>query len=168
MEESNLKDRVEVHVLKYDGTEHRSWPAFLSKRDGPLLVLDAVFDQKIEHDLLGTIASGTISTEYYWRDRWYNVFRFSNRGGTLKSFYCNVNMPPTFDGRVLSYVDLDIDVLVKPDFSYQVLDLEDFDENARAYGYPSDVRENANAALGELIRLIETHSFPFGDAQTRA
>ena len=163
MEESKLKDRVEVHVLKYDGTEHRSWPAFLSKRDGPLLVLDAVFDQKIEHDLLGTIALGTISTEYYWLDRWYNVFRFSDRDGTLKSFYCNVNIPPSFDGRVLTYVDLDIDVLVKPDFSYQVLDLEDFDENARAYSYPSDVREHAPAALAELVQLIETRSFPFAE-----
>lgn len=165
MGESN---RIEVQVLKYDGTEHRRWQAYLIERDGPLLVLDAVFDQEIEHDLLGTIASGTISTEYYWLDRWYNVFRFSDRGGALKSFYCNVNMPPSFDGPVLSYVDLDIDVLVKPDFSYQVLDLEDFDENARAYGYPSDVRENAHAALAELVRLIETRSFPFDDAQRRA
>lgn len=126
-------------------------------------MLDATFDDEIEHDLIGTIASGTVSTEYYWLDRWYNVFRFSDRGGTLKSFYCNVSLPPSFDGRVLSYVDLDIDVLVKPDFSYQVLDLEDFDENARAYNYPSDVPENAHAALAEMIRLIETRSFPFDE-----
>ena len=163
MEESKRRDPLEVRVLKYDGAEYRRWPAFLIKRDGTLLLLDAVFDQEIEHDLLGTIASGTISTEYYWLDRWYNVFRFSDSSGTLKSFYCNVNMPPSFDGRVLSYIDLDIDVLVKPDFSYQVLDLEDFDENARAYGYPFDVRENAHAALAELIRLIETRSFPFAE-----
>jgi protein associated with RNAse G/E len=154
---------IEVRAFKYDGTEHRRWPAFLIKRDGPLLVLDAVFDQEIEHDLLGTIASGTISTEYYWLDRWYNVFRFSDRNDALNSFYCNVSLPASFDGRVLSYVDLDIDVLVKPDFSYQVLDLEDFDENALAYSYPSDVRENAHAALAELVQLIETRSFPFDE-----
>jgi hypothetical protein len=72
-------------------------------------------------------------------------------------------MPPKFDGHVLNYVDLDIDVLVKPDFSYQVLDLEDFEENARAYDYPPDVRENAHAALADLIRLIEARSFPFDE-----
>lgn len=146
-----------VRVLKYDGTEHRRWAASIVKQTDLLLVLDAVFDEGIDHALIGTIASGTISTEYYWLDRWYNVFRFSDR------FYCNVSMPPNFDGQVLSYVDLDIDVLVKPDFSYQVLDLEDFDENARAYGYPSDVRENAHAALAELVQLIETRSFPFAE-----
>ena len=152
-----------MRVFKYDGTEHRRWPAFVVRHDGSLLVLDAVFDQEIEHDLIGTIASGTFSTEYYWFDRWYNVFRFSDPGGTLKSFYCNVNMPPSFDGRVLSYIDLDVDVLVKPDFSYQVLDLEDFEENAHAYDYPLDVREDAHAALAELIQLIETRSFPFAE-----
>lgn len=161
--EVNLNRRIEVLALKYDSAEHRRWPAFMVKRDDPLLVLDAVFNEEIEHELLGKIASGTISTEYYWLDRWYNIFRFSDRTGTFRNFYCNVSLPPVFDGQVLSYVDLDIDVLVKPDFSYQVLDLEDFEENARAYDYPLDVRENAHRALAELMRLIETRSFPFDE-----
>ena len=131
------------------------------ERNGPLLVVDATFNEDIEHDLLGKIATGTISREYYWLDRWYNVFRFSDRRGTFQNFYCNVSMPPSFDGHVLGYVDLDIDVLVKPDFSYQVLDLEDFEDNARLYDYPLEVRDNARAALAELIILIETRSFPF-------
>ena len=154
MEGSNA---IVVRVLKYDGTEHRSWSARVSGHTGPLLIVDAVFNENIEHDLIGIIASGTVSTEYYWLDRWYNVFRFSDR------YYCNVSMPPSFDGHVLSYVDLDIDVLVKPDFSYQVLDLEDFEDNARALNYPLEVRENAHAALAELIKLIEARSFPFDE-----
>jgi protein associated with RNAse G/E len=127
------------------------------------LVLHAVFNEDIEHELLGTISCGTISIEYYWLDRWYNVFRFSDPAGAFQNFYCNVGLPPSFDGCVLSYVDLDIDVLVKPDFSYQVLDLDDFEENARRYDYPVDVRESAHEALAELIELIETRSFPFDE-----
>jgi protein associated with RNAse G/E len=124
-------------------------------------VLDAEFDEDIEHALLGTIKSGTLSTEYYWLDRWYNVFRFSTSGRVLKSFYCNVNMPPTFDGEVLSYVDLDVDVLVKPDFSYQVLDLDDFETNARRYHYPDEIRENVRLAVDDLTRMIQRRAFPF-------
>jgi protein associated with RNAse G/E len=152
---------IVVQVRKYDGTEHRRWPAVVVEQTGPLLILNAVFDKVIEHDLLGTIAAGTISTEYYWLDRWYNVFRFGARDGKFQNFYCNVCVPPSFDGRVLSYVDLDIDVLVKPDFTYQVLDREDFADNALRYGYPVDVQENAHGALAELIGLIESRSFPF-------
>ena len=145
-----------VSVLKYDGSQHRRWPARIAKTVGPLLILDAVFDEEIEHDLLGKISRGTISTEYYWLDRWYNVFRFSD-----KRFYCNINLPPHLDGRVLSYIDLDIDVLVEPDRSYKILDEDDFEQNACVYPYPEDVQSNARAALAELIGLIESRSFPF-------
>ena len=124
-------------------------------------MLDAEFDEDIEHALLGTIESGTLSTEYYWLDRWYNVFRFRTPERALKSFYCNVNMPPTFDGEVLSYVDLDIDILVKPDLSYQVLDLDDFETNARRYDYPDEVRKNVRLAVDDLIHIIENRAFPF-------
>jgi len=150
-------------VLKYNGIEHRRWPARIVRIEGSLLVLDAVFEDEIEHDLLGTIASGTISTEHYWLDRWYNVFRFSDSHGKLKKYYCNVNQPPSFDGRVLSYIDLDIDVLVAPDLTYKVLDLEDFEENARRYSYPQEVQTNALLALAELGGLIESKAFPFNE-----
>jgi protein associated with RNAse G/E len=154
---------IVVSVRKYDGAEHRRWPARIAKIERPLLVLDAVFDEEIEHDLLGTISPGTISTEYYWLDRWYNVFRFSDPNGNLKNFYCNVNEPPSFDGRVLSYVDLDIDVLVAPDLTYKILDVGDFEENARRYDYPNDVQVNARQALTEVIELIEARAFPFNE-----
>jgi protein associated with RNAse G/E len=163
--ESNqrIPESIVVSVRKYDGVEHRYWPAKIAKIEGPLLVLDAVFDEEIEHDLLGTIPSGTISTEYYWLDRWYNIFRFSAPAGSLKNFYCNVNQPPEFNGRVLSYVDLDIDVLVAPDLTYKILDVEDFEENAKRYNYPNDVQLNARRALAELIELIEARAFPFNE-----
>jgi len=126
-------------------------------------VLDAVFDEEIEHDLLGTISAGTISTEYYWLDRWYNVFRFSDAEWKLKSFYCNINQPPAFDGHVLSYVDLDIDVLVAPDLTYKIVDLEDFEDNAVRFNYPDDLQANAHRALAEVIDLIEARAFPFNE-----
>lgn len=154
-------DAIIVSVHKYDGTEHRRWAARVASTDGPLLILDAVFDKEIQHDLLGTIAQGTISTEYYWLDRWYNVFRFSHPDQKLKNYYCNINVPPSFEGGVLSYTDLDIDVLVNPDLTYIVLDEDDFKENAKRYPYPEELQMQARTALAELIRLIESRSFPF-------
>ena len=70
-------------------------------------------------------------------------------------------MPPTFDGEVLSYVDLDVDLLVNPNFSYQILDLDDFEANATIYNYPLDVRDSVHRAVSELIQMIETQAFPF-------
>lgn len=150
-----------VRACKYDGSEHRRWEAQVLSQEGSLIVLDAKFPDEIIHDLLGTIASGTHSLEYYWLDRWYNIFRFRQPNGELRNYYCNVNVPPTFDDETLSYVDLDLDILVEPDFSYQILDVEDFDRNAGHYGYSTEVKQNARQAVDELIRMIQTREFPF-------
>ena len=152
---------IVVRACKYDGAEHRRWPATIVRQEGSLLVLDAKFDREIQHDLLGTIPSGTASTEYYWLDRWYNVFRFTPPQSNRKTYYCNLNIPPTFDGQTLSYIDLDIDLLVESDFRYRVLDLEEFERNATRYDYSNEVRLNAEKALDELITLIESRAFPF-------
>ena len=153
-----------VKACKYDGSEHRSWPAQLVRQEGSLIVLDGKFDRDVEHDQLGFIPNGTHSLEYYWLDRWYNIFRFGQPDGSVRNFYCNVNVPPTFDGDVLKYADLDLDILVKPDFSFDILDRDDFERNSRKYRYPADVKSNARAALDELVKMIDRRTFPFGDS----
>ncbi|MBV9210379.1 MAG: DUF402 domain-containing protein [Acidobacteria bacterium] len=156
-----MNEEITIRALKYDGREHRSWRARLLSREDSLLVFDATFEEEINHPLLGKIARGTQSLEYYWLDRWYNIFRFSEPTGELRNFYCNINVAPTFDGRTLEFVDLDIDILVAPDLSYKILDEDEFASHAVSFGYPVEVKERARAALAELIELIETRQFPF-------
>ena len=155
---------ITVRVLKYDGAEYRRWHARLAQREGSLIVLEAAFEFDVQHHLLGDIQRGTRTIEYYWLDRWYNVFRFLNSDGSTRLFYCNVNTLPTFADGVLTYIDLDIDILVQPDLSYQVLDLEEFAANAALYVYSREIKRQAQAAVDELISLIEKREFPFGDA----
>ena len=154
-------EQITVRVLKYDGAEYRRWSAALERQDDSLIVLDAAFADEVQHDLLGNIKCGTRTIEYYWFDRWYNVFRFLEEDSTTKVFYCNVNMPPALRGGILSYIDLDIDILVQRDFSYQVLDLDEFAANAVRYGYSEPVKRQAHSAVDQLISLIESRQFPF-------
>jgi len=155
------EDQVTVRVLKYDGTEYRRWNARLSQNNSSLLVLDAEFEYDVQHDLLGAIPGGTRTIEYYWLNRWYNIFRFMKDDNTTRLYYCNINMPPSLEDDVLTYIDLDIDILVQPDFSYQVLDLDEFEENARRYGYSEEVKSQARAAVNDLIFMVESRQFPF-------
>jgi len=158
---AQTENSIAVCAYKYDGVLHRSWTAELIRHDGSLVLLDAKFAEEVNHDLLGTIATGTHSLEYYWLDRWYNIFRFAQPDGSLRNYYCNVNQPPTFDGATLSYIDLDLDILVAPDFSYQILDNDDFETNAKRYGYTQEVQANARRAVADLVRMIDTRAFPF-------
>lgn len=150
-----------VHSCKHDGRVHRRWPARVERLEGSLIVLDALFAEEVRHPLIGTIEAGTHSTEYFWTDRWYSVFRFRTPGGRLLKFYCNINTPARLDGGVLSFVDLDVDVLVEPDLTYAVLDEDEFELHAELYAYPESYRENVRLALVELLRLVDARRFPF-------
>lgn len=160
------ENRITVRALKFDRKEHKRWRARINRYEGSLIVLDAVFDIEVQHDRLGLIRRGTLTREYYWLDRWYNVFAFLDADGRVTSFYCNINMPPRFDGQELCYVDLDVDVLVTPRLSYEILDVEEFELNAAHYLYPNAVIDAAHVALDELITLIEARVFPFSLATT--
>ena len=158
---ANKRNQITVRVLKYDGTEYRRWKASLAQQEDSLFVLDAEFDYDVQHQLLGEIKRGTRTIEYYWLDRWYNIFRFLDEDGATRLFYCNVNMPPAYADSILTYVDLDIDVLVQPDFSYQVLDQDEFEKHSELFGYDDNTRRQARLAVDELIAMIEQRQFPF-------
>ena len=160
---ANKRSQITVRVLKYDGTEYRRWKASLAQQEDSLLVLDAEFEFDVQHQLLGEIKRGTRTIEYYWLDRWYNIFRFLDEDGATQLFYCNVNMPPAYAHSILSYVDLDIDVLVQPDLSYQVLDLDEFEKHSELFGYDEKTRQEAHSAVADLIAMIEMRQFPFVD-----
>lgn len=158
---------VEVRSLRFDRSVKRVWRASLARLEGELIVLEGVFEEEVRHPLLGVIRAGTHSTEFFWTNRWYSVFRFREPSGPLRNFYGNLNTPPRLEGGVLSFVDLDIDVLVRPDFAYTILDEEEFEQHSEQFKYSSEFRQSAFRALDELLALITRRDFPFdqtGDA----
>lgn len=151
---------VTVNSLAYNGEVRRSWQCELIERNDPLLVFVGTFDRDVEHRELGLIRKGTISYEYYWLDRWYNIFRFHEADNALRNYYCNINMPPTFVGSELNYIDLDIDIVVWPDMRYQVLDRDEFDAAAAVFDYSADIREMVESTVAELTGIIERGELP--------
>ena len=151
---------VTINSLAYDGTVRRSWHCELIERSGPHLVFLGTFDRDVEHGDLGPIRKGTISYEYYWLDRWYNIFRFHEADGTLRNYYCNINMPPNFVGGELNYIDLDIDIVVWPDMSYQVLDRDEFETSAALFHYSEYIRKMVETTEAEIIGIVERGELP--------
>ena len=152
---------ITVNSRNFDGTLRRSWKAKLISQDDKLIEMVGEFEFDVEHPDLGHIQRGTVSYEYYWLDRWYNVFRFHEATGEFRNYYCNINLPPIFENGILDYVDLDIDVLVNRNWETKVLDVGEFEENVQRFSIPEAVCETARRSVDELLTLIETRQFPF-------
>lgn len=152
---------IVVRSLNFDRSLRRSWKCELVGRTDEMLTLVGTFDREVIHPDLGVIQLGTRSTEYFWFDRWYNVFRFDEPNGEFRNFYCNINLPPTLENGVLEYVDLDIDVVLWPDGSHDVLDRNEFEQNTEAFDYPIETIAKVETTLRQLISAIKAGGFPF-------
>lgn len=150
-----------INSRKFDGKIHRSWRADFVEQQDSLLMFVGKFEEEVRHSKLGVIRRGTISFEYYWLDRWYNIFKFHEPEGELRNYYCNLNMPPKFENNVLDYIDLDIDILVSKDFGIEILDRDEFEENSQLYGYSDDLIAKNLQTLDELLNVIKIGAFPF-------
>lgn len=156
-----MNRQIKINSRKFNGEIHKSWKADLISETEEILTFEGVFESQVKHPLLGVIRRGTVSFEFYWKNEWFNVFRFHEPEGDLRNFYCNINLPPTFENGVLDYVDLDVDVLVWKDFSFQILDLDEFETHALKYNYSEEMRNKVDLTLQKLLSMIEQKNFPF-------
>ena len=89
--------------------------------------------------------------EYYYSDRWYNIFEIHDRDDdSLKGWYCNIGMPAVIEDGIVSYVDLALDLWVSTSGDQTVLDDDEFE----SLGLSEELRASALKGLEELKLLF--------------
>jgi hypothetical protein len=97
--------------------------------------------------------------EWFYRDRWYNVFEIHAAGtGALKGWYCNVAAPATIEPGRIAYRDLLLDLWVGADGSALVLDEDEF---AADTSLDAATVAGAERGLAELLALVRERRPPF-------
>ncbi|MEO7507719.1 MAG: DUF402 domain-containing protein [Pyrinomonadaceae bacterium] len=158
--ERAIGETITVRSCKFDGSLHRSWKACLVSETDELVVLDGVFERDVRHEWLGLIERGTRSLEYFWTKRWYSLYRFFDTEGAVRIQYVNINLPPTLNGSELSFIDLDLDLLLHADGTHSILDEDEFQTNAQLYAYPAELCAGVRNTLNALVFEIKAGRFP--------
>jgi protein associated with RNAse G/E len=99
------------------------------------------------------------SLQHFWPERWYTINALY-QDHDLYAIYGTIIKPPAL-GEGATYTDLELGLLVHPNFSYEVLHMETFELAAEGLGYPEEVRIGALLALDGLIRSAERRNGPF-------
>ncbi|GCE27007.1 hypothetical protein KDA_24910 [Dictyobacter alpinus] len=92
--------------------------------------------------------------QFFWPDRWYMLSAFYNED-TLIHTYANIIQPAQIVLDQLSYIDLDLSTLVKPDMSYEVLTQAEFDHMAITLHYDEQTRISSLMALQTITSTIQ-------------
>jgi hypothetical protein len=95
--------------------------------------------------------------EYYYSNRWYNIFAIYDRDdGKLKGWYCNIGKPAVIEDHVVSYADLALDLWVSVDGKQTVLDQDEFE----ALDLNDELRRSALCGLEDLKKLFLNNKPP--------
>jgi len=139
--------RIKVQKKNPAGEVTYQYEGDLLRRDENSIVIEALFDRKDMPFQDVVFRTGDRFVEYYYSDRWYNIFAVHDKDdGKVKGWYCNIGKPAVIEDGVVSYVDLALDLWVSANGKQTVLDEDEFE----TLGLNEELRAGALKGLKEL------------------
>ena len=146
-----MKHAVRVQKKNLAGEVTYSYEGTLLGHDEHRITIEALFDRADMPFMDVVFKKGDRFVEYYYTDRWYNIFAIHDRDDDgVKGWYCNIGMPAVFEEWVVSYVDLALDLWVSVDGKQTILDEEEFED----LQLNEELKSGALRGLDELKTLF--------------
>lgn len=153
---------ITVHKLNHLGQEKVKYSGEVLELTGHQIILEAHFALPDKDAGYVVFANGDRFIEYFYSDRWYNIFMmFSGATGVLKGWYCNITRPAKLTPTDIWADDLALDVFVQPTGEQLVLDEDEFAE----LGLGETEQAQARAALVELQQMAREQQGPFAKSE---
>ena len=151
MKTSEAVSRIKVQKKNPAGEVTYQYEGMLLSRDEHSIVLEALFDRADMPFMDVVFKTGDRFIEYYYTDRWYNIFAIHDRdNGSVKGWYCNIGKPAVFKDGTVSYIDLALDLWVSTSGEQTVLDEAEFE----ALALSEELKLGALKGLDELKQLF--------------
>lgn len=155
-----------ITVRKQDASGKVTWSyeGEVIEQDGDQYVCLYAYFNRDSHDAgYVTYKRNDLFIEYFYADRWYNVFRLIDRDThQLKGWYCNITRPAVITQDEVASDDLALDVFIAPNGDVLLLDEDEFEQLQLA---DEEVQE-VWSAVQTIRELSARQEKPFHPADT--
>jgi hypothetical protein len=151
-------ERVTVRKLDYAGRQVTAYPGQVLRRSDRAIEVRTAWGRAPLDLGFVVLEPDDRWTEYFYADRWYNIFEICASDGRLKGWYCNVTRPACITSDEVAAEDLALDLWVGPGGEMRVLDEDEF----AALPLTPAERKAARKALAELQAMVAQGADPFG------
>ena len=149
-------------IIKRDarGQDILSYQGALVEMNEEYVCIDAEFALS-DRDLgYVRLRRGDIFREWFYRGRWFNIFRVSDvQSSQVKGWYCNITRPAQFGVDWIAADDLCLDVFVSPAGRTLTLDEAEF----ATLNLTDEERTAAQKALRAIQAMVDKRAPPFDE-----
>ncbi len=153
-----MRESVVIHKRNHQGETLLEYSGEISARGATWVCLRARFNHPDKDAGYVVFRRGDTFIEWYYSDRWYNVFvLYDVDDGRHKGWYCNITRPAQLGETLIAADDLALDVFVSPQREILVLDEDEF----AALDLAPDEERAAWAAVAAIRQAVAARESPF-------
>lgn len=159
MNDIKIGEKLQIHCYKHNGKIHRTWDEAVVLEVNDNYIVCANNKTKVTENDGRTHRTKEPAVLYFYKDKWFNVIAQFKEFGLF--YYCNIASPFIMDGKIIKYIDYDLDLRVFPDGGYRVLDRNEYKYHKRIMNYSDDLDFILNKELENLINMKNENIGPF-------
>ena len=148
-----------LYCYKHDGSlEHTSDEAVVLENNEDYLVCGNGRTKITEKDGR-THMTNEPAVLFFYKKHWFNIIGQLKKYGLF--YYCNIASPYIIDGRIIKYIDYDLDLRVFPNGSFKILDRMEYKYHKKQMHYSNRLDFILKYELGNLIDMVRLKEEPF-------
>ncbi len=157
----NIKEKedVVIHCYKHNGIIYKTW------ENAKVLEINKDFIVLGNNNVLVTKKDGRTwhtrepAIMFFYTKRWFNIIAQLKKSGIF--YYCNIASPFVVDGKVIKYIDYDLDLRVFPDGAFKILDRNEYNYHKKLMNYSKEINFIIKNELTSLIEMKRSNTSPF-------
>lgn len=153
-------DNVQIDFRKWDGGRHWQFAMQRLGQDEHGLWLWSPAGTDMQRGDEPVRQSSAVNVKLVPEDKWWTAIWAYRHHVDL---YVDIVTPPSWNGSIVTMVDIDLDVVRWPDGRVQVLDEDEFLEHQIRMDYPPRLIDTARATAARIAVAVESRHEPFGD-----
>jgi uncharacterized protein len=152
-----MKETITIYKLDENGRPIWHYAGRLIERTDHSVCIEAFFERDDVDLGFVVFARGDRFVEYFYSDRWYNVFAvYDGENGRRKGWYINVCRPAELGETAVHYQDLALDLWVEPDGRARLMDEEEY----AALNLSVEDDAHCQAAVRQALALAAANRLP--------
>jgi protein associated with RNAse G/E len=149
-----------INVFKRDLKPHYSWETQLIYHDAKsgFWCTASPAPRWLDHHTKGRrFEFQTQAMEWFWSGLPFSLGWAHDPESKTISCYCNIHEPLKAVANELSFVDLDLDIVINDAFPRPtIIDQTEFLDNFKKYNYPQNYRELVPRSAEQVVELLHT------------